>query len=114
LDLGVFIVEFVDRYKSPSSNPVINNDDGTVSTHRMAYSNVDGKYLAYPTIAMIDGSLVDLGPQALDYAMYTGQFKEFDKEQEAVKYAYDGYKAQWGADETRKGSHAGLLSSFGL
>tara|TARA_R110002167_G_C12161638_1_gene602526 strand:- start:8 stop:331 length:324 start_codon:yes stop_codon:yes gene_type:complete len=107
-------MEFIDRYRNPSSSPVINNDDGTVSTHKMEYSGVDGRYIAYPTIAMIDGSLVDLGPQALDYAMYTGQFKEFDTEPEAAKYAYDGYKSQWGADETRKGSHAGLLSSFGL
>ena len=107
-------MNFVDRYRSPSSNPVIDNNNGTVSTHKMAWSSVDGKHLAYPTIAMIDGSLVDLGPQALDYAMYTGNFKAFDKEEEAAKYAYDGYKSQWGADETRKGSHAGLLSSFGL
>jgi hypothetical protein len=107
-------VNFVDRYRSPSSSPVIDNNDGTVSTHRMEYSNIDGKFLAYPTIAMVSGSLVDLGPMSLDYALYSGEYKEFGSEEEAAKYAYDGYKAQWGADETRKGSHAGLLSSFGL
>ena len=108
-------MEFVDRYRNPSSNPVIQNDDGTVSTHRMGYSEVDGKHIAYPTIVNMDGGLVDLGQElGFKYAMYSGDFKEFPSEEEAAKYAKDGYKAQWGADETRKGSHAGLLSSFGL
>ena len=43
-------VPFVDRILNADKYPVINNVDGTVSTHRMEWSNDDEGYHVYPTI----------------------------------------------------------------
>ncbi len=85
---------FVKRYLNPSVSPVIKNDDGSVSTHRMASSD----NIAYPTIVQQpDGSLKQLnsdGPnnEAYKYAIKNKEFIEFKNEKDADWFATNGYK----------------------
>jgi len=61
----------------------------------MSHTEVDGKWIAYPEIQMIDGELTKLeGSAALEKALETGNYKEFPAEQEAADYAEDGYKTE--------------------
>jgi hypothetical protein len=91
-------LNFVDRYLHPSKYPVINNKDGSISTHRMADAEVDGKYIAYPTIILSkNGELQQLeDDEALNYAIKNGEYIEFKTQKEASEYATNGYKKDWG------------------
>ena len=88
--------EFIDRVNNPENYPFISNDDGSISTHRMADAEVDGKFIAFPTIHMSpEGELVELeGRAALDKALDMGNFVEFPTAEEASEYAADGYKTE--------------------
>ncbi len=92
---------FEQRLHEPKA-PRIENPDGTFSTHEMASAEVDGKYVAYPTIVQgEDGKLKRLGQKtALDHAMRTGEFRQFGSDAEARKYAEGGYKKGTLLDET--------------
>lgn len=115
--------EFVERYLKPSKYPVIENEDGSVSTHRMANAEVtaneipypvivtrDGQQhelagderlnIAYPTIVNRDGQLVQLeDEEAFNYALQTGEYQAFNTPEESLEYAKGGYKQHWGAGE---------------
>ena len=94
-------LNFEQRVLNPNKHPVINNPDGSVSTHKMSYGEVDGKYVAFPTIVQgKDGKLQQLeGRDAFDYAMKNKEFREFSSEKDAAAYAEGGYKRSWGAGE---------------
>jgi len=87
---------FVTRYKNEGLFPVVNNPDGSFSTHRMAAEiGPDGKAYAFPTIMQKpDGELLqfDDNYQALDYGLKSGEVLEFPSIDEAVAYAEGGYK----------------------
>ena len=88
--------DFVQRYLSPSKYPVVKNEDGSVSTHRMASAEVDGVYMVYPTIVNFNGRLIELDDdKALNYAIGTGQFIPFDNRGDAEMFASGGYKNRW-------------------
>jgi len=93
--------QFVDRITRPSEYPTISNADGTKSTHLMADAEVDGKFIAYPTLVLgEDGSLKKLEPDAaLTYALENNEYAEFDTADEAKMYSRGGYKQQWAARE---------------
>ncbi len=78
---------------SPNS-PKIVNPDGTTSSHKMAWGQVDNFYIAYPTIIqMQDGTLKELDQKsAVDYALRTGEYKKFSNAKDAEIYANGGYK----------------------
>ena len=82
-------LNFVDRYRNPSKYPSIKNSDGSISTHRMADTEIDGKYIAYPTIVQLpDGELMELDENtAITYALQTGEYKEFQDQKSATSYA---------------------------
>lgn len=96
-------LNFEQRILNPNSYPSIDNGDGSKSTHRMAYSEVDGKFVAYPTIVQApNGDLVPLNDQgAFTHAMNSGEFREFKTEKEAESYASGGYKKFWGLGEKK-------------
>jgi len=85
---------FVRRYLNPDAFPVIRNPDGSVSTHRMASAETDGRYVAYPTIVQdSSGRLQELGEdEAFRYAMANNEFLQFPTERAAQAYADGGYK----------------------
>lgn len=71
----------------------IKNEDGTESTHEMASAEVDGKYIAYPTIVQKGPGLQKLSDKdAFEYALQNKEYKEFKTEKEARAYAEGGYK----------------------
>lgn len=85
----------------------IQNEDGTVSSHRMAYGEVDGKYVAYPTLFQdpenenewyeMEGGSFD----ALEEAKSRGEIYEFDKEEDAKEFAEGSWKT--GTPKKEKG-----------
>jgi hypothetical protein len=82
-------LNFVDRLYNKNKYPQIDNGDGTYSTHKMSSSD----NIAYPTIVYINGKLQELDPEsARNYALKTGEFIKFNNEQEADKFANNGYK----------------------
>lgn len=96
-------LNFEQRILRPNDYPSIDNGDGTDSTHRMAYSESDNQYYAYPTIVQAsDGKLVPLGDrEAWEYARSTGEFRKFGSEKDAADYAAGGYKKFWGLGEKK-------------
>ncbi|QHJ82504.1 MAG: hypothetical protein [Bacteriophage sp.] len=95
-------LNFEQRVLKPNEYPAISNEDGSVSTHRMAYGETDGKYVAYPTIIQPKktNQLVELGDrEAFEYAMNSGEYRSFKTEDEAKTYAEGGYKKFWGLGE---------------
>jgi len=85
---------FVKRIIDPVSYPVIENEDGSISTHRMASGEADGRHFVYPTIIQDKkGSLRQLNDdEAWNHAMDTGEFIEFGDEIEARNFAEGDYK----------------------
>ena len=88
--------EFIDRINNPEKYPFIRNQDGSISTHRMA-AEVDekGNWYAFPTIVMLpNGELFqfDNNDQAMKYALRTGNFLPMKGKDEAIEYAKGGYK----------------------
>ena len=51
--------EFVQRLRDYPNTPVIQNEDGSVSTHLMNSAEIDGRGVVWPSIQMQDGQLVD-------------------------------------------------------
>lgn len=88
--------EFIDRINNPEKYPVIENKDGSVSTHRMA-AEVDenGNWIVFPTIVMLpSGELYEFksNQQAMDYNLRTGNYLPMKGKDQAIDYAKGGYK----------------------
>lgn len=95
-------LQFEQRILRPSQYGAIDNGDGSESTHRMAYAETDGKFVAYPTIVQQGKKLKQLNDrEAYDYAMKKGEHRAFDTEDEAKAYAEGGYKKFWGLGERK-------------
>ena len=76
---------FVQRLKDPNRK-VIKNPDGSVSTHKLAWAEVDDKIIVYPEIQEINGELVDLSndrEQALKSALANNDYAEMQSPEEA-------------------------------
>lgn len=90
---------FVKRIMKPDKYPVINNEDGSVSSHLMGYGEADGRYYVYPTIIQSKrkGDLVRLSDDdAWTYSQETGEYIEFDNEDDAAWFS-ENYKQYWDA-----------------
>ena len=95
-------LNFEKRVLNPSSYPRIYNGDGSVSTHRMAWGEADGKFMAYPTIVQQGNELKQLNDQeAFQHAVRNKEFRSFDRAEDAEAYASGGYKKFWGLREKR-------------
>ena len=89
--------DFVFRALYPEQSPKLHNDDGSVSSHSMAYATGEGgKAYVYPTVVRGDGGgLVRLeGQQAWQHAAKTGEFIEVDSEEKAA-WLSQNYKKIW-------------------
>lgn len=78
-------------------NGVRENEDGTVSTHKMAYAEQDGRYVAYPTLFQNkDNSWQELSDDdnwaALNEATKRKELFYFDKEEDAKRFAEGSWK----------------------
>lgn len=74
-------LDWVKRALDPST-PTL--EGKTIFTQSGEY---DGKEILYPTIRMIEGKLVDLGDQAMDYAIQKGDYVAFDTPEQATAVA---------------------------
>lgn len=85
-------LNWVQRGLKPDKYPSIQNEDGTVSTHRLAYAEADGKYHVYPTIIQDEkGALIQLDDkQAMEYAFKTKTTIPFKSKAEAEYYSRNG------------------------
>lgn len=97
-------LNFEQRILNPGKYPRIDNGDGSMSTHRMAWGGSDGKYMSFPTIVqMEDGTLQRLGNEdAFQHAMNTNEYRAFATPEEAQSYSEGGYKKFWGLGEKKK------------
>ena len=88
--------EFINRINNPQDYPVIWNEDGSYSTHRMAAEMDDkGNWYVFPTIVqMPTGELYQFkdSSQAMDYNLRTGNYLPMKSKEEALSYAEGGYK----------------------
>ena len=66
------------------------NPDGSESTHRMEYAEVDGKYHVYPTLFQDDTGNFYSGDY--DEASRKGEIYIFDTEKEAADFAGGSWK----------------------
>jgi hypothetical protein len=95
-------LNFVDRILNSQDYPVIENEDGTVSTHRMASATIGGQPIVYPTIVERDGGLVQLNDDdAVQYAVDTGEFIPFENPEDAAEFAEGMYKVGMREKEPR-------------
>lgn len=87
---------FVKRILEPDKYPVLTEEDGKKATHKMEYSEVDGKHVVYPRVLLNErGDLFDAGDEAFSHARLTNNFITFDDEKEAAWFSKN-YKAAWG------------------
>ena len=98
------------------------NEDGTYSTHKMAYSSSDGKYQVYPTLFQNDKKeWVELSDDD-NWAAYAEAKKrkeiyEFDDENKAKEFAAGSWKTQYkeydiSSPEYKKLYDSGHLMSY--
>jgi len=85
-------VPFVKRILNPDEYPVVENVDGTVSSHLMSYSEADGKYFVYPTLVYKDGDRLEKPDDPYREARKSGNFVEFDNEDAAAAFASGSWK----------------------
>lgn len=87
---------FVDRIINRAAYPTLDLGQGQFATHKMAWTDADGKYRVYPTVQYINGQMVDLGPeQGLQHAMKANDYIDFDSPEEADWFSQK-YKSVWG------------------
>jgi hypothetical protein len=87
---------FVQRILHSERSPKLAVGDGQTATHRMAWSEADGKAYVYPTIVEIEpGRLVELPPdKAWQYAVENNELIPFDDPKQADTFSKK-YKTFW-------------------
>jgi hypothetical protein len=87
---------FIQRILFPEKFPVLNNPDGTVSSHSMAWAEVDGKYVVFPTVLYNgEAGLKRYTPdKALPLVLKSGNYIEFDTPEKADYFSKE-YKQAW-------------------
>ena len=86
---------FVKRILEPQNYPTMDWGNGQVATHQMAWGEVDGKYVVYPTILYDGKQLKHYGDDAWKHASQSGNYIEFPSAQEADWFSQN-YKSAWG------------------
>jgi hypothetical protein len=88
--------DFVFRALYPEQSPKLDNGDGSVSSHSMAYATGEGgKAYVFPTVVRSGEGLVRLeGQQAWQHAAKTGEFIEVDSKAKAA-WLSKNYKKIW-------------------
>jgi len=83
-------VPFVDRILNPGKYPVLNNKDGSVSSHLMGYGETAGRFFVYPTLQYIKkGWVNDEDPSD---ALLRDNVIFFDDEKSASEFAAGSWK----------------------
>jgi len=87
---------FVKRILEPDKYPKIETGDGREATHKMAWAQVGDDYVVFPTVVYDPQAkqLRDLGTDALDHALKTGEFIPFKSAEDADRFS-KRYKQVW-------------------
>jgi len=94
---------FVKRILEPDQYPVLQNDDGTVSTHRMSWGQAGDKYIVFPTVLYNGKKLQAFDPNdAFQHVIKSKNYILFDSPEEADAFT-KRYKDYW--EKTGKGKH---------
>uniref|UniRef100_A0A6M3JS11 Uncharacterized protein n=1 Tax=viral metagenome TaxID=1070528 RepID=A0A6M3JS11_9ZZZZ len=91
-----FIQRLINRY----IYPVINNPEGTQSSHKMMWGQVNDKYIVFPSIELVNGKLTDMlkaGIDPMEQALQNKNFIEFDSPNEAEWFTKN-YKKYFGVE----------------
>lgn len=86
-------LDWVERAVKPSKYKglEIKNEDGSVSTHKLSYAEVDGQFWVYPTIVLKEGKLVELSDdEAFQHAKNTKSYIPVNDEKLAEYYSQNG------------------------
>lgn len=99
----------VPQYDVSKTSPregVRKNADGSVSTHKMAYTEADGKYYAYPTLFQDKGKWIEKDDkndwEAFKEAKNRKEIYEFNTEKEASDFA----KGSWKKDNLKQENYS--------
>tara|TARA_R110000796_G_scaffold136566_2_gene252743 strand:+ start:2130 stop:2450 length:321 start_codon:yes stop_codon:yes gene_type:complete len=88
--------EFLARILDPDNYPYIDNEDGTISTHKMAAEvDEEGNWFVFPTIVQLPtGELYDFksNAKAMEYNLKNNNYLPMKTKKEALDYAKGGYK----------------------
>ena len=83
-------VPFVRRILNPAQYPSVQNPDGTVSSHRLATAEIDGKTIVYPTLRYTEDKLIeDHDPGT---ALTSGNYIAFEDPAAAQRFAEGSWK----------------------
>ena len=106
--------KFETRIARPDPKMFIPDSKGNPQTHRMAWGNIEGQFIAYPTIVEQDGKLVQYenNTDTMKLMKKTGNFKAFDTKEEAEAYADGGWKTKKFNETYRKGFESGGVSGI--
>ena len=87
---------FVQRILNPENHGVLKNEDGSHSTHSMAWGQAgEGKYIVFPTVVSKDGGLKRLSDrEAFKHAAENKEAIVFDNPEEAEWFSKN-YKKYW-------------------
>ena len=89
--------KFEKRIARPDPEMFIKDpQSGNPQTHRMGWGDIEGQFIAYPTIIEQDGKLVQYGnnTETMKLMKKSGNFKAFDTKEEAEAYADGGWKTK--------------------
>jgi hypothetical protein len=98
--------KFEKRIARPDPEMFIKDpQSGNPQTHRMGWGDIEGQFIAYPTIIEQDGKLVQYGnnTETMKLMKKSGNFKAFDTKEEAEAYADGGWKTKEFNKTYRKG-----------
>ena len=93
--------KFEKRIARPDPEMFIKDpQSGNPQTHRMGWGDIEGQFIAYPTIIEQDGKLVQYGnnTKTMKLMKKSGNFKAFDTKEKAKAYA----EGNWKTDEFNK------------
>ncbi|AXH72048.1 MAG: putative LigA [Podoviridae sp. ctda_1] len=92
-------LNFEQRILNPEAYPYLTNEDGSISTHEMAWGELGDKFIAYPTIIQLPNGKLQRVPDeiATQWALDNKEYREFNTPDDADRYARGGYKFQWNA-----------------
>ena len=87
--------KFEKRIARPDPEMFIKDpQSGNPQTHRMGWGDIEGQFIAYPTIIEQDGKLVQYGnnTETMKLMKKSGNFKAFDTKEKAKAYAEGNWK----------------------
>ena len=82
-------------YQGPGKSPTLDLGGGQHATHKMAWTEADGRYFVYPTVLQqTDGTLKDYGNEAWNHVVKSGNYIEMPSSQDADWFSQN-YKLIW-------------------